>query len=347
LLYGSAYDAIRRKVDHIHVALHEDVEFHKLTTGLERYRLPYEALPEINRNEVDTSVTLFGKRLSMPLIISPMTGGTDEAAYYNRLLAEAAQDFGLGFGVGSQRVAIENPSLADTFDVRKVAPDILLFANLGAVQLNNGWGVDECVEAVDMIQADVLTLHLNPLQECIQPEGNTNFEQLSERIGEVCELLDVPVVAKEVGHGISKRTAKLLVDAGVAGIDVAGAGGTSWAKVESLRSYDEDLSLIGAELGEWGIPTAESLIEVRTAAPYVTIIASGGIRTGEDIAKSLALGADAVGMALPMLRCAAESREALHKRITQLREELVTIMFCASLKDCCSLKNSSIIKVQT
>jgi isopentenyl-diphosphate delta-isomerase len=347
VLYGGASDAIRRKVDHIHVALHEDVEFHTLTTGLERYRLPYEALPEINRDEVDTSITLFGKRLSMPLIISPMTGGTDEAAHYNRLLAEAAQEFGLGFGVGSQRVAIENPSLADTFDVRKVAPDILLFANLGAVQLNNGWGVDECVEAVEMIQADVLTLHLNPLQECIQPGGNTNFEQLSERIGEVCEVLDVPVVAKEVGHGISKRTAKLLVDAGVAGIDVAGAGGTSWAKVESLRSYDEDLGVIGTELGEWGIPTAESLIEVRAAAPYVTVIAGGGIRTGEDIAKSLALGADAVGMALPLLRCAAESREALHKRITQLREELVTIMFCASLKDCSSLKTCSLIKAQT
>lgn len=347
MLYGGASDAIRRKIDHIHVALHEDVEFHTLTTGLEHYRLPYEALPEINRNEVDTSVTLFGKRLSMPLIISPMTGGTDEAAHYNRLLAEAAQEFGLGFGVGSQRVAIENSSRADTFDVRNVAPDILLFANLGAVQLNNGWGVDECVEAVEMIQADALMLHLNPLQECIQPGGNTNFERLSERIGEVCEVLDVPVIVKEVGHGISERTARLLVDAGVAGIDVAGAGGTSWAKVESLRSYDEDLSAIGAALGEWGIPTAESLIGVRATAPYVTVIASGGIRTGEDIAKSLALGADAAGMALPLLRYAAESREALHKRLTQLREELVTVMFCASVKDCSSLKTCSLIKVQT
>lgn len=316
-------------MDHIHAALHRDVEFHTRTTGLERYELEYEALPEINRSEVDTSVTLFGKRLSMPLIISSMTGGTEEAAGYNRSFAEAAQEFGIGMGVGSQRVALEDPSLENTFRVREFAPDILLFANLGAVQLNNGHGVDSCARAVEMIDADALILHLNPLQECVQPGGDTNFHELADRIGDVCEQLDVPVIVKEVGHGISARTASILASQGIDGIDVAGAGGTSWAKVECERALDPQLSAVGSALGEWGIPTVDSLLAVRSAAPDLVAIASGGVRSGEDIAKSIALGANAAGMALPLLKAAAVSPEALHDRLAQIRDELITVMFCS------------------
>lgn len=331
---------MRRKADHVYAAVHEDVEFHSVTSGFERYRFIHEALPEINLDEVDTSVTLFGRRLLMPLIISSMTGGTDEAKLLNKLLAEAAQRFGIAMGVGSQRVALEKPSLEDTFRVRDAAPDILLFANLGAVQLNTGHGVESCVRAVDMIEADALMLHLNPLQESVQSHGNTNFRELSVRIGEVCDAIEVPVIVKEVGHGISAKTAKLLIKAGVDGIDVAGAGGTSWAKVESKRSSDTALAVLGTALGEWGIPTVDSLLAVRGLTPHLTVIASGGVRSGEDIAKSIALGADAAGMALPLLKCAAESREALFEKIAQLKKELAVVMFCTGSKTIEDLKNS-------
>ena len=364
---------VRRKMDHVQVALHEDVEFHTVTTGFERYSLPYEALPEIDRRDVDTSTTLLGKWLSMPLVISSMTGGTDEGRGFNRLFAEAAQEFGIAMGVGSQRVAIEDARLADTFHVRDIAPDILLFANLGAIQLNNGCGVDSCARAVEMIGADALMLHINPLQECVQPGGNTNFRDLARRIGEVCRALEVPVLVKEVGHGISARTAELLADAGVAGIDVAGAGGTSWAKVESHRarathsqsSRSGHASVPassgssrsgrasvpawgvtpGETLGEWGIPTVDSLLAAREAAPGKLLIASGGVRSGEDIAKSIALGANAAGIALPLLRCAALSREALHDRIAQLRDELAAVMFCAGARTIEELRLLSLRRV--
>ena len=326
--YVTASENVQRKADHIHAALGEDVEFHTVTAGFERFRFVHEALPEIDRAQVDTSANLFGRRLSMPFIISPMTGGTPEAAEFNRRLARAAQRFGIAMGVGSQRVALENRALADTFRVRDLAPDILLFANLGAVQLNNGCDVESCARAVDMIEADVLMLHLNPLQECVQVDGNTNFRKLSERIAEVCAGLDVPVVVKEVGHGISAATARLLVDAGVDGIDVAGAGGTSWAKVEACRASDGELSSSGASLGEWGIPTVDSLCAVRGVAPHTIVVASGGIRSGEDVAKCIALGADAAGAALPLLRAAAVSAEALDAEIARFQEELATVMFC-------------------
>lgn len=330
-----------RKSDHIRIALTEDVEFRRVTTGFERYRLPYEALPEISRAEVDTSTSLFGRWLSMPLVISSMTGGTEEGAAYNRLLAGAAQRFNVAMGVGSQRVALENPELADTFRVREVAPDILLFANLGAVQLNNGCDVESCVRAVEMIDADALVLHLNPLQESIQPGGDTNYRGLAAKIKDVCKNVGVPVIVKEVGHGISGRTASLLADAGVDCVDVAGAGGTSWAKVESYRGIHPAAEKAGESplpLTEWGIPTVDSLLAARRAAPDVTLIASGGVRTGEDIAKSIALGAAAAGMALPMLKAASQSPEALAELIGRVREELVTAMFCAGARTIDELK---------
>lgn len=341
--YVKASENLQRKSEHIAIALNKDVEFHKVSAGFERYRFVHEALPDISRGEVDTSTSLLGRKLSMPLVISSMTGGADEGGEYNRMFAEAAQRFGLAMGVGSQRVALENPAVEDTFRVRDVAPDILLFANLGAVQLNNGCSVESCVRAVEMIDADALMLHLNPLQECIQPNGNTNFRNLSEKIREVCEALEVPVIVKEVGHGISSGTARLLIDAGVEAIDVAGAGGTSWAKVESYRRSDTNAAVLGDVLGEWGIPTVDSLLAVLSLSPQCAVIASGGVRTGEDIAKSIALGADAAGIALPLLKAASVSREELYAHIVHLRDELATVMFCTGSRTIEELRDLSLL----
>ena len=225
----------QRKADHIKINLEKDVRS-ALTTGLENYHFVHEALPELDLEEVDTSLRLFGKTLAAPILISSMTGGTADAETINLRLAEAAQEMKIAMGVGSQRAAIENPEQAKTFQVRRVAPDILLFANLGAVQLNYGYGIDQCRKAVDMIGADALILHSNPLQEAVQDAGDTNFAGLAQKIEEICRKLEVPVIAKEVGWGISERTARLLGDCGVAAIDVAGAGGTSWSQVEMYLS---------------------------------------------------------------------------------------------------------------
>lgn len=339
--YPRASETTRRKNDHIQAALHSDVSYHHRTAGFERYDLPYEALPELNRADIDTSIELFGRRLSMPLIISSMTGGTPEAYELNKTLAEAAQHFKIGMGVGSQRAALEDPELAYTYQVRDIAPDILLFANLGAVQLNYGCGVESCVRAVEMIGADALYLHLNPLQECIQTNGNTDFSHLADKIGEVCEMVGVPVIVKEVGHGISERTAKLLIDAGVDGIDVAGAGGTSWAKVEAVRRGME------TPLDEWGISAVDSLQNVRDVSPHITLISSGGVRTALDIAKSIALGADAAGIGLPLLKLASEGRDVLFENLARLREELVSVMFCSGCADIGDLKGIVTIRASS
>jgi isopentenyl-diphosphate delta-isomerase len=252
----------QRKADHIKINLEKDVRS-ALTTGLEKYHFVHEALPELNLERIDASLSLFGKRLAAPILISSMTGGTEEAGEINQRLAEAAQEVGVAMGVGSQRAALENPKETPTFSIaRKAAPDILLFANLGAVQLNYGYGIEQCRQAVDMIQADALILHLNPLQEAVQDAGDTNFEGLSKKIEEICKKLEVPVIAKEVGWGISERTAKLLADCGVSAIDVAGAGGTSWSQVEMHRAPDEFTRQLAATFVGWGIPTSDSILNV-------------------------------------------------------------------------------------
>ena len=228
----------QRKADHIKINLEQDVRS-ALTSGLEHYHFVHEALPELDLKKIDTTLNLFGKKLRAPILISSMTGGTAEAGIINLRLAEAAQACGVAMGVGSQRTAIENGGQAKTFQVRSAAADILLFANLGAVQLNYGYDLDQCRKAVEMIGADALYLHLNPLQEAVQDAGDTDFEGLAKKIESICKKLEVPVIAKEVGWGISERTAKLLTDCGVRAIDVAGAGGTSWSQVEMHRAPDE------------------------------------------------------------------------------------------------------------
>jgi isopentenyl-diphosphate Delta-isomerase len=316
-----------RKADHLRVCLEEEVQSRQ-TTGLEHYRFTHCCLPELDRAEVDLSTTFLGKKLNAPLLISSMTGGTEQARLINYRLADVAQHYRIAMGVGSQRVAIENPQVSATFEVRSLAPDILLFANLGAVQLNYTYGIAECRRVVDWLEADALILHLNPLQECVQTKGDTNFRGLLGKIETLCAKLPVPVIAKEVGNGISAGMAQKLIEAGVAAIDVAGAGGTSWAKVESERAQDRLQRRLGATFGNWGIPTAECLTGIRAIAPDLPLIASGGLRDGLEAAKAIALGADLAGFALPFLQAAAESEAALHSLTEALTAELSTVLFC-------------------
>jgi len=333
----------QRKSDHLRISLEKDVSF-RLTTGLERYRFIHQALPEINRGDINLSKALLGRELKAPLIISSMTGGTEAAEQINMNLARAAQAHGVGMGVGSQRAAIENPQWAYTYQVRRVAPDILLLANLGAVQLNHGYGLDECRRAVEMIEADGLILHLNPLQEALQDGGDVNFAGLLSRIEDVCRHLPVPVIVKEVGWGISEEVARKLTGAGVAAIDVAGAGGTSWSQVEMHRTNDELTRQIAADFADWGIPTAESICLARRGAPQTTLIASGGIYTGIEVAKAMALGADAVALATPFLRLATVSAEDVGQKIHEIAEELRTAMFCIGAADPDALKDTPFLK---
>jgi len=321
-----------RKSDHIRINLEQDVRS-KLTNGLERYFFLHNALPELNLEEVDLSVQVFGKKLKAPLLISSMTGGSKEATQINQRLAEAAQASGVAMGLGSQRAAIEDKKLASSYKVRNVAPDILLFANLGAVQLNYGYGLDHLQRAVDMAEADALMLHLNALQEAVQPEGDTNFAGLLQKIEIMCKQLPVPVVIKEVGWGISGDLAKHLAHAGVQGIDVAGAGGTSWTQVEMHRAKNKRQARLAAAFADWGIPTAESIMQVRQAVRTMRIFASGGLRSGLDIAKCIALGAELGGMASPYLKAADQSAEAVVETIQEVARELQVAMFAAGAGD--------------
>ena len=329
----------QRKDDHIQINLENEVRS-AISSGLEKFHFVHEALPEIKLEDVDTSLTVFGRKLAAPILISSMTGGTEQAGAINRRLAEAAQHERVAMGVGSQRAALEDPEQAETFQVRKYAPDILLFANLGAVQLNYGYDIDHCRRVVEMIGADALYLHLNPLQEAVQDGGDTDFSGLAGNIAQVCRRLPVPVVAKEVGWGISERTARLLTDCGVAAIDVAGAGGTSWSQVEMHRAPNEFTRELAATFVGWGIPTADSIQMVRRAAPNTPVFASGGIRDGLDIAKCIALGATLGGMAGPFLRAAAASADRAAESVKLTCRQLQVTMFAAAARDLATLKTT-------
>jgi isopentenyl-diphosphate delta-isomerase len=332
-----------RKEDHIQINLNKKVQS-GLSTGLESYYFIHQALPELNLDDIQLDLQLFGKEISAPVFISSMTGGTESARKINQNLALAAQRTNIPLGLGSQRAALENPELADTYQIRDLAPDILLFANLGAIQLNNGLTVEHCQKAVDMIQADALILHLNALQEAVMADGNTNFLGISEKILEVCQNLSVPVIVKEVGWGISKQAAKLLKKAGVAGIDVAGAGGTSWTEVEMHRAENETDKNIASAFVNWGIPTAESIQITRDLLPNIPIFASGGLRNGLDIAKSIALGANMGGMAGPFLKAAAISADAVVNEIKRIKREIQICMFVAGVANLESLSETPLIK---
>jgi len=334
----------KRKEEHLMLALREEVQFRDVTTGLENFAFVHRALPEINLKDIDLSTRLFNKRLDAPLIISSMVGGIEAAVRINHNLARAAQSLGLAMVVGSQRCLIEKGGLAATFQVRDVAPDILLFANLGAVQFNYGFGVAECHQIVRSIDADALVLHLNPLQEALQRAGNRDFSNLLEKIEIVCRELGVPVIVKEVGSGISEEVAGILARAGVSGIDVSGAGGTCWSEIERMRSGNRLAANVARAFAGWGIPTAESVIMARRGAPHLPIIASGGIRNGIDVAKAIALGADAAGIATPLLKAAMSSSEAVEQSLREMIEVLRIAMFCTGAADIPRLQYSPNLK---
>lgn len=334
---------LTRKDEHIRINLEKKVAFQHTTTQFEQYQFLHEALPEINLEAVDTSTTFLGHRLAMPLLIAPMTGGSPLGKRLNRALAEAAQAAGIGMGLGSMRAVLEAPETLASFQVRRYAPDIFLLANLGAVQLNYGYGPEDCRRLVEMVEADALYLHLNPLQEALQPEGDTRFAGLAARIAEVCAALPVPVIVKEVGCGLSRRAATRLLEAGVAALDVAGAGGTSWSRVELHRQRDRDQHTMGRIFSEWGIPTAQSLRLAQEAAPTLPLIASGGLRDGLDIAKALALGADLTTMAGALLPIAATAPETLSKHLELIRRQLQVTMFTVGARDIAALKQTPLL----
>jgi isopentenyl-diphosphate Delta-isomerase len=334
----------QRKTDHIRICLDENIEFEQQTNGLEKYRFNHCCLPELDYQEIDISTKFLSKKLGAPLLISSMTGGTEQAKIINLRLAETAQKYQLAMGVGSQRIIIENSQLTDTFAVRKVAPDILLFANIGAVQLNYQYGLEECKKIVDILEADALILHLNPLQECIQNQGDTNFKGLLAKINQLCYYLSVPVIVKEVGNGISAPLAKKLIETGVKAIDVAGAGGTSWAKVEGERAENLIKKRLGLTFGNWGIPTAECITNIRNLYPKIPLIASGGLRTGLEIAKAIALGANIGGLALPFLQAANESQTELNNLVEVLIAEIKTVLFCTGNANLLALQKSQMLQ---
>ena len=336
-----------RKADHLRICLEEDVQFRNVRNGLEKYRFDHHCLPELNINEIDLKTSFLCKNLGAPLLISSMTGGTQKAKTINYRLAEIAQSYKLAMGVGSQRIILEKPDIADTFAVRSLAPDCLLLANLGAVQLNYTYGVEQCLKIIDVLEADALILHLNPLQEAIQPNGDTNFKNLLDKINILCSKLSVPVIAKEVGNGISGKMAQKLIESGVSAIDVAGAGGTSWAKVESERAENTLQRKLGQTFADWGLPTAQCLVEIRQLYPEIPLIASGGLRNGLDMAKAIALGANLAGMAFPFLQAASESIEALDELVKLLLAELTTVLFCTGNINLKELQHSnSLQKIQ-
>lgn len=333
-----------RKVDHIRINLEENVQFPRLKTGLEKYRFIHQAIPEIDLDAVDTQMNLFGKTLTAPILISSMTGGAELASRLNYNLAEAAQEHGIAMGLGSQRAAIERDDLAYSYQVRKVAPSILLFANLGAVQLNYRYGVSECQRAVDMVNADALILHFNVLQEAVQPEGDTNFAGLLKQIEKVVKSINVPVIAKEVGWGFSEQNVRALSEVGVTAIDVAGAGGTSWSEVEYHRAPTEFHARIAASFADWGIPTAEAIQYAVKAAPHAIVIASGGLRNGIDIAKCIALGASLGGIAGPFLKAASQSVAEVSQLIVELKTQLRIAMLCSAAQNIEKLRHTNLIR---
>jgi isopentenyl-diphosphate delta-isomerase len=315
----------QRKSRHLDVCLKDDVAS-RTAPGWDAVRLRHEALPEIALADVDLSTTFLGLPLRAPLLISSMTGGTQRAREINRRLARSAEAAGIAFGLGSGRAMLEDPSLRSTFAVRDVAPKVILFANLGAVQLNYGVQIDDARRLIDAVGAQGLYLHLNPLQEALQRNGDTNFRNLEARITALCAALDVPVIAKSVGSGIAPSTAARLVACGVAALDVAGAGGTSWALVEGRRADDPSRERVAEAFADWGYATPRATAAIRDLLPQIPLVASGGIRDGVQVAKALAMGADLAGLALPFLRAAEESEAA----VAMLIDELVTALRIAA-----------------
>jgi isopentenyl-diphosphate Delta-isomerase len=340
----------QRKKEGIDIPLQKNVQAKTTSTYLEYVRLVHNALPEIDYDDIDTSTTFLRNKFSAPIIIDSMTGGTDQATVINSRLGELAEKYSFGMGVGSQRAGLKSEELAASYSIaRKNAPNAFLIANIGGAQLAKGFTVDEAKRIVKMIRANALVVHLNPLQELVQPEGEPRYKGVLAKISELAKTIDVPVIVKEVGAGISKEVAIKLEMADVSAINIAGAGGTSWAGVEKLRaeSAKDDLKkLLGEMFWDWGIPTAASLIEVRRAVK-LPLIASGGLRNGLEVAKCIVLGANMAAMAFPFLRTAAQSSESLFAFADAILAELKSTMFLVGAKDIGALASSRYILTGT
>jgi len=336
----------KRKVDHIRICLENKAQAKNVTAGFEDIQMVHRALPEVDKKKINLTTSFLNKKFSAPLIVGAMTGGTEEATKINSSIAEAVEKLGLGMGVGSQRAAIENHQLEKTYAIaRKKAPNAFLIANFGGVQLVYGYGLKEVKKIVEMIDADAVAIHLNALQEAVQPEGQTNFKGVLTKIGEIAGALDKPVVVKETGSGISSEDAKALENAGVKAIDIGGVGGTSFAAVEYYRSkgkQDQLQHLLGETFWDWGISTAISLIETSQTIK-LPLIASGGVRSGTDIAKALALNASLASISQPILETAVKGAKETEDKLASLIEELRNVMFLVGAENLKDLSKAPIV----
>ena len=333
-----------RKDQHLDIVLQGLGRQDEVTTGFEKMRFRHCALPEIALDQIDLSSTFLNKRLAAPLLISSMTGGPSRAERINTHLAEAAEQLGVAFAVGSQRIAIESAGDAGIGRrLRQLAPNIPIYANFGAVQLTHGFGQKQARAVIDMIEADALYLHLNPLQEALQPEGDRDWRGILDAIASLARALPAPIIAKEIGCGISGTLARRLVDAGVAAIDVAGAGGTSWALIESERALSERDQAVARSFASWGIPTADALRDVRAQCPGTPLIGSGGIKDGIAVAKAIRLGADLAGIAAGTLAPALVSADAVADHLNGVIDQLRIACFCTGSRDLDALRNAALL----
>lgn len=340
-------DIEQRKKDHIDIILSGRAT-HKGGNGFDAFEFEHCALPDLNLADIDLSTEFLGKRLALPYLASSMTGGPAQGGQINRNIAEAAQALGFAMGVGSQRIALGGGSGHGLdLSVRRIAPDIALYANLGAVQFVNGMSVDDARRAVESIEANALILHFNPLQEALQPGGDVNWKGVPQAVEQVCRQLSVPVIAKEVGAGISSHTARQLQSLGIAAIDVAGAGGSSWAAVEGLRHEEPQGQTLGETFRNWGMSTAQCLADIHAALPNMPLIASGGIRQGQDGAKAIRLGATLVGQAGPLLRAATLGPEKVVEHVTTWAKALLICCFCTQSKDLQTLAQAQLQTIST
>lgn len=341
---GGSDDILPRKADHVEIVLAGGGAQSEVESGLDGVRFEHAALPELHVSDVSLATEFLGRRLAAPFLISSMTGGFARGASINLRLAEAAERHGIAFAVGSQRIAIEQgASVGLDRSIRRLAPSVPVYANLGAAQLVLGYGIDEARRAVDLVEADALIIHLNPLQESVQRNGDQNWRGVLAAIEGVVAALSRPVIVKEVGFGISGRIAKQLAEVGVAAVDVAGAGGTNWALVEGARAADPEAAAVAAAFAGWGIPTATALRDVRAACPDLPLIGSGGIRNGVDAAKAIRLGADLVGMAAGLLAPAAQSAEAIDAALRVVVGQLRIACFCTRSRTLADLRRAPLL----
>jgi isopentenyl-diphosphate delta-isomerase len=338
----------RRKREGIEIPLNENIQGRTASTYLEYVKLLHNALPEINYDQIDLSIEFLNRSFSAPLIIDSMTGGTDEAFVINKRLGLIAERYGLGMGLGSQRAGLKSDKLVESYSIaRKVAPNAFLIANIGGAQLSDGLSNSDILKIIKMIDANALAIHLNPLQELIQPEGEPRFKGILKKITNLVNEVEIPIIVKEVGSGISADVAIKLEKSGINSINVAGAGGTSWAGIEKIRA-DQHNEYLKSQLGElfwdWGIPTALSILLVSNSVK-IPVIASGGLRNGLEIAKCLILGANVCAMAFPFLKRASKSEEELEKFTQLILSEIRATMFLLGAKDVHSLKNTRYILI--